>query len=204
MGFIVVMPDYIGFGSSANLPHPYLHAASTTQSILDLLRAVKELGTESQIVAKPTSDLFIFGYSQGGWASMELQKAIEANYSSEFKLIASSGGAGPYTIEYIDQYITSQTEYPMPFYLAYLLNAYKTIGVISNPLSDFFQAPYAAKIPGLFDGLHSGGAINAELTDTIANLLTPEFRTQYATNPKFSEIKSAFLANSITPWNSGV
>ena len=36
MGFIVVIPDYIGFGASAQLPHPYLHAESTTQSILDI------------------------------------------------------------------------------------------------------------------------------------------------------------------------
>jgi len=201
MGFIVVMPDYIGFGASSNLPHPYLHAASTVQSILDMLRAVKEYGASDQLGAKPTNDLFIFGYSQGGWATLELQKAIETNYSSEFNLIASSCGAGPYSIEYMNQYITSQTDYPMPFFLAYLLNAYTTLGLIPNPLSDFIQAPYAAKIPGLFDGLHSGGSINAELTTTIANLLTPEFRTGYATNTKFAGIRTAFQANSIAAWN---
>lgn len=201
LGFIVVMPDYIGFGASASLPHPYLHAASTTQSILDMLRAVKELGAQDQAVAKPTSDLYIFGYSQGGWATMQLQKAIETNYSSEFNLIASSCAAGPYSLEYMNQYITSQTEYPMPYFLAYLLNAYSTIGLITNQLSDFFQAPYAVKIPGLFNGINSGGTINSELTNKIANLLTPEYRTQYATLSKFAGLRSAIIANSITAWN---
>lgn len=200
MGFIVVMPDYIGFGASANLPHPYLHAESTTQSILDMLRAVKEFSAGDKILAKATSDLYIFGYSQGGWATMQLQKTIEKNYASEFNLIASSCAAGPYSIEYMNEFITSKTDYPMPYFLTYLLNAYTTIGLVTNPISDFIQAPYAAKIPGLFDGLHSGGAINSVLTTKMADLLTTEYRTGYATNTKFAGLKSAFVANSIEPW----
>jgi pimeloyl-ACP methyl ester carboxylesterase len=201
MGFIVVIPDYIGFGESSNLAHPYLQAESSTQSILDMLRAVSELSTEDKIVAKPTKDLFIFGYSQGGWATMQLQKAIETNYSSEFNLVASSCAAGPYSIGFMCDYITKSTDYPLPYFLAYLLNAYKSIGLINNPLSDFFQEPYASKIPRLYDGKHSGGTINSELTTKMANLLTPEFRTGYATDPKFSVLKSAFNANSVVAWN---
>jgi len=155
MGFIVVVPDYIGFGVSSNLTHPYLHAQSTTQSILDMLRALKEFTSEDNIIAKPTKDLFIFGYSQGGWATMLLQKEIETSYSTEFNLIASSCAAGPYSLIYMNNYITGQTNYPMPYFLAYLLNAYTSIGLITNPLSDFIQAPYAAIIPGLYDGLQS-------------------------------------------------
>lgn len=200
MGFIVVMPDYIGFGSSSKFPHPYLDAKSTTQSILDMLRAVNEFGTETKIVAKPTKDLYIFGYSQGGWATMQLQKSIEKDYSSEFNLVASSCGAGPYSLEYMNEYITSQTDYPMPYFLAYLLNAYTSIDLVPNPLSDFIQAPYAEKIPGLFDGEHSGGTINTELTTKMANLLTPEYRTGFATDPKFAGLRSAFLSNSLLAW----
>ncbi len=200
MGFIVVIPDYIGFGSSSQLIHPYLHAQSTTQSILDMLRAVNEFSSNEDIVAKPSKDLYIFGYSQGGWATMHLQKTIERDYSSEFNLIASSCAAGPYSIEYINNFIISKADYQMPYFLVYLLNTYVSLGLISNPLSDFVQPPYAAKIPGLFDGNHSGSAINSELTTKMANLVTPEYRTGFATDPKFALLKSAFTANSIEPW----
>jgi pimeloyl-ACP methyl ester carboxylesterase len=202
MGFIVTIPDYIGFGASSNLPHPYLDAKSSTQSILDLIRAAKELETDDKIVAKSTKDLFIFGYSLGGWATMQVQKTIEKNHTSEFNLIASSCGAGPYSLEYMNEYILGQTKYDMPYFLAYLLNSYHTIGSFSNPLSDFFQEPYATKIPGLFDGQNSGGTINSQLTTQISALLTPEYRTQYATNSKFNEQKSALTANSIVAWNT--
>lgn len=200
MGFIVVVPDYIGFGASSQLPHPYLHAASTTQSIIDMLRAVKEFGSLEKIVAKPTNDLYIFGYSQGGWATMHLQKAIEKNYTAEFNLKASSCAAGPYSIEYMNEFITAKNTYPMPYFLTYLLNAYITTGLITNQITDFIQAPYAAKIAGLYDGKHSGGTINSELTTTMSTLLTPEYRTGFATNAKFAGIRSAFIANTVEPW----
>ena len=200
MGFIVVIPDYIGFGASSKLTHPYLHAESTTKSILDMLRAVNQFGTEDDVLAKPTKDLFIFGYSQGGWATMQLQKSIEKDYSTEFNLIASSCAAGPYSIEYMNKFITEKEDYPMPYFLTYLLNSYTAIGLVNNPLSDFIQAPYAAKIPGLFDGKHSGGEINAQLTTQMSTLLTPEYRTGFATDTKFAGVRSAFVANSIEPW----
>jgi pimeloyl-ACP methyl ester carboxylesterase len=200
-GFIVVVPDYLGFGASAQIAHPYLHAESTTQSILDMLRAVNELGKDEKIVAKPTKDLYIFGYSQGGWATMQLQKAIEKNYSSEFNLIASSCAAGPYRLDEMNKFIVEKTEYPMPYFLTYLLNAYVSLGLVTNPISDFIQEPYAAKISSLYDGKNSGGAINSQLTTQMASLLTADYRTGYDTNAKFATLKSAFQANSVTVWN---
>jgi len=208
LGFIVVIPDYIGFGASKNIPHPYLDAKSSTQSILDMLRATKEYTSNDKILAKSNNDLFIFGYSQGGWATMLLQKSIEKDYSSEFNLIASSCGAGPYSIEYINNYIINQAEYPMPYFLAYLLNSYQTLGSFSNPLSDIIRQPYADLIqgksgaPGLFDGTKSGGTINSKLTAKMANFLTAEYRTGYATDAKFISVRSAFLSNSVIAWNA--
>ena len=202
LGFIVVIPDYIGFGASANLPHPYLDAKSTTQSILDLIRATNEYTSDDKVVAKATKDLFIFGYSQGGWATMQLQKSIEKDYSSEFNLIASSCGAGPYSIEYLNGYIVEQNNYPMPYFMAYLLNAYKTIGLITNPLSDVIQEPYAARIPGLFNGTNSGVTINSELTTQMSKFFTEEYRAGYTTSAKFAGLRSALLSNSVAAWKA--
>ena len=89
----------------------------------------------------------------------------------------------------------------MPYFFAYVLNSYSAIGTITNPLSDYFQAPYAAKIPGLFDGMHSGGAINAELNTQVSSLLTSDFRTGYSTNSKFAVFKSAIKSNTVEAWS---
>ncbi|MGE5446872.1 MAG: alpha/beta hydrolase family protein [Bacteroidales bacterium] len=197
MGYIVVVPDYIGFGESQQLPHPFLHASSTVKSILDMLRAVRELTTEENSAAKSTKDLFIFGYSLGGWATMLLQKEIETNFSGEFNLKASACAAGPYSLEYMNQYITGLTNYPNPYFLAYLLNAYTAIGIVDNPLSDFINQPYASLIPGLYDGKHSGASINASLTTRIDTLLTSDYRTRCISDPKFASFNQALIDNSV-------
>lgn len=202
MGFIVVMPDYIGFGASSSLAHPYLHAESTTNSVIDMLRAVKELGLSKKVVASPTKDLFIFGYSQGGWATMQVQKAIETKYQDEFNLVASSCAAGPYNLEFMNEYLLGRTEYPMPYFLAYMLNAYSNLGLFSNPVTDLFKEPYASKIAGLFNGKNSGGTINAALTTKMADLLNADYKTKYNTDTKYSSVISAFKANSIAPWKT--
>ncbi|MBK7490358.1 MAG: hypothetical protein IPI74_11285 [Bacteroidales bacterium] len=41
-GYVVIIPDYLGFGVSSAMVHPYLHKESTVQSVLDMLRAVAE------------------------------------------------------------------------------------------------------------------------------------------------------------------
>ncbi len=201
-GFIVVIPDYIGFGASSSLVHPYLHAESTTQCILDMIRATKEFANNDSIDAKATKNLFIFGYSQGGWATMELQKSIEKNYSDEFSLVKSSCGAGPYSLNYLNNFVLKQTEYPAPYFLAYILNAYTYYDFIPNPLSDFVQEPYASQIPALFDGTNSAGTIDAALPHVMANLLTSGYRTEFETNAKFVNLDAALTANSVTAWKT--
>lgn len=201
MGYMVVIPDYIGFGESQQLPHPYLHAESTTQSILSMLRAVNEYTEGENTAAKPTRDLFIFGYSQGGWATMLLQKEIETKHAAEFNLVASACAAGPYSLEYMNEYILGQAEYPTPYFLASLINAYTTMGLVANPLTDFIPEPYASLIPGLFDGKHSASSINAVLTTRLSDLLTPDYKNNCLTSAKFASFKGALSANSVKVTN---
>jgi len=203
MGFIVIVPDYIGFGESAQLPHPFLHAQSTIDCSLDMLRAVYESLDNDKSPVRPTRDLFLFGYSQGGWASLLLQKEIETHHAAEFNLVASASASGPYSLGYMNRHITEQTEYPEPYFLSYMLSSYTTIGIINNPLSDFFVEPYVSLIPGLFDGQHSGESINHALTSRMGDLLTGEYRNQCAENPKFSSFNKALDDNSVklSDWN---
>ncbi|MCF6358350.1 MAG: prolyl oligopeptidase family serine peptidase, partial [Draconibacterium sp.] len=124
-GFVVTIPDYLGFGTSENMFHPYLDGESTVQSILDMQRAVKEMVANylrDEIGLELNNDYYITGYSQGGWSTMQLQKAIEEKYSDVFNLRASVCSAGPYDLNYINEYVLAQEEYPMPYFLGYIFN----------------------------------------------------------------------------------
>lgn len=204
MGFVVIIPDYPGFGSSEEFAHPYLLKDPTVGSVADMLSAVREFDDDVALIQGLSDDLFLFGYSQGGWATLALHHELESNPAAGFSLVASAAGAGPADLKEMLTGFIDDADYPMPSYLAYIAHAYRTYNRFTNPYSDIFSDSYAAKIPSLFNGLLSTGAINSELTTDIAALLKPEFRSGFATSPAYAGIRQALEDNSITPWNTMV
>ncbi len=202
-GFVVSVPDYLGFGASSNMFHPYLDKESTIQSVTDMLRAVDEL-TVNHLGFKINKDLYITGYSQGGWATMQLQKAIEDNSDSEFNLKASSCGAGPYDLRYVNDYILGLTNYPMPYFVGYIFNSYLNLGDITNSAGDIFKSPYDQRIMTLYNGTKSGDEINAQLTTATADLFTADYISTANTNVKFSSVISSLGKNSIAAWKTNI
>lgn len=203
-GYVVIIPDYLGFGESKQMVHPYLHKVSTVQSIIDMLYAVAEFDTDVAKDITVTSDSYLIGYSQGGWATLALTEVLENEFSADFTVKAASCGAGPFDLSYINSYVLGQTQYPMPVYLAYIANAYSHYDLYTNDLGGIFNEPYAARIPGLFDGLHSSDQINAQLSTSISTLFTADYISGYSTSPAYQGVRNAMTANSIQGWNSKV
>jgi predicted esterase len=202
-GFVISMPDYLGFGSSDNMFHPYLHKESTVQTVLDMLRAVEELATVREFSLN--NELYLTGYSQGGWATMQVQKAIEEDFSGEFNLKASAPCAGPYDLKSINEYILSQETFPMPYYFGYLYNSLINLDEEAvPPIAEVFNAPYDSLVPTLFDGSKSGEEINAELTTDVAELFTENYRLNFKTDTLLYSLKGILEANSIEAWNTSI
>ncbi|HYX32958.1 MAG TPA: hypothetical protein VE954_07570 [Oligoflexus sp.] len=95
-GFVTSVMDYLGYGTSANEFHPYLIASSYVPAGVDLLRATRSLTADQGITL---GKLFLKGYSEGGYATMALQRALELDHSTEFTVTASAPSAGPYDLE---------------------------------------------------------------------------------------------------------
>jgi pimeloyl-ACP methyl ester carboxylesterase len=202
MGFAVVIPDYPGFGTSSQIPHPYLIAEPTVTSIVDLLYAVKEIAKSDIPGITLKNEYYLIGYSQGGWATMALHKALETNYSGDFTLGGSVCGAGPYDINFLFQSMIGAPTYPMPVYLGYIVNAYKAYNQFTNPVTDILNEPYASRLNSLFTGLLTSDQINAQLTTSIPGLITSDFITGFATSSKYSSVRAALINNSIAPWHT--
>lgn len=202
-GYIVVVADYPGFGESKDIPHPYLVAEPTVRSLVDLLYAVKEMDAElPDITIK--NEYFLIGYSQGGWSTLELHKALELDYSSDFNLKGTCCGAGPYDISVLLRDMMSAQTYPEPVYIGYIMNAYKAYDQFSNPVSDILKEPYASRISSLYNGTLNFGQINAQLTTSIPGLMNPSFLTGFATDQKYAPVREAVARNSISGWNTSV
>jgi len=202
MGYIVVIADYPGFGESTEVQHPYLITEPTVRSLVDLLYATKEMVGPEFPGVTVKNEIYLLGYSQGGWATLALHKALELNYSSDFNLKGSTCGAGPYNIVKLLEGMVNKTTYPMPVYLAYIVSAYKSYDQFSNPVSDIFKEPYASRVPTLFNGSLTSGQINDQLTTSIPDLLNPDFLSGFETAPKYSSVLNALNSNSITAWHT--
>lgn len=203
-GYVVIIPDYLGFGASEQMAHPYLHKESTVRTLVDMLYAVNEFDKDVAKDITVTNESYLIGYSQGGWATLALLEALENEYSADFTVKAASCGAGPFDLAWVNSYVLGQTQYPMPVYLAYIANAYSHYDLYTNELTDLFNAPYAGRIPGLFDGLHSFDQINAQLSVNTAELFKADYISGYATSAAYQSVRNAMTANSIQGWDSNV
>jgi pimeloyl-ACP methyl ester carboxylesterase len=198
-GFVISLPDYLGFGESENMIHPYLHKASTVQSVLDMIRAVKELAQIKEF--QLTNDLYLAGYSMGGWATLGVQREIENNHSDEFNLKASVPAAGPFDLKFTNQQILENDSYPMPYFIGFMINTYVKMEETTTPVNEVLNHPYDSLVTVLFDGKRSGEDINALLTTSIADLFTENYRLNYDTGETFASFRTVLEANSIEPWN---
>jgi len=149
IGYIVAMPDYIGYGTTADLEHPYEVGSSLGSSALDMLRAAKEYLDHEAI--QLSEKLFIGGYSEGGYASMALLQQIEQNTS--LKVTHAALGAGAYNKTAFSKAIASK-DMPLNFMTTYLwvLHTYNTLySELSKPWSYYVNAPYASQLEAITD-----------------------------------------------------
>ena len=204
MGYVVVIPDYPGFGESSHIAHPYLIAEPTVRAITDMLFAVKEFGNGviQDILIK--DEYYLIGYSQGGWATLALHKAIELDYPDDFNLKGSVCGAGPYNLTLLFQEMTNVATYPMPVYIGYIVNAYSVYHQFTNPVSDILKEPYASKLSTLYTGILSSDQINSQLVTSIPDLFTSDFLAGFESGLQYSSIRSALVANSVAAWKTEV
>jgi pimeloyl-ACP methyl ester carboxylesterase len=202
LGYVVVFADYPGFGESAQIPHPYLIKEPTVRSLVDLLYTAKEMVSQEFPGISLNNDYYLLGYSQGGWATLALHKALEQDYSSDFNLKGSSCGAGPYNIEQLFESMIDKPTYPMPVYLAYIVNAYSAYNQFTNPVGDILNEPYASRLSTLFTGSLTSAQINGQLTTSISGLIRPDFLSGFKTSEKFSSVITALNNNSIEAWHT--
>ena len=197
-GFIGVIPDFIGFGESKEIFHPYYVEEATAAAVIDNLKAARDLAKQKGI--KFNNKLFLAGYSQGGYATMAAHKSLETNGMQGFNLIASFPASGGYDVKGVQGYFFGQQVYDQPHYLAYVAMSYQSYYDWTEPLSNFFREPYASRIPGLFNGTNGASNINAQLTSNVSELVQPDLLQHIDTDAKYNYLVEAFNENSLLDW----
>jgi len=196
MGYFSCVPDYPGLGVSDGI-HPYVHAKSNATSVIDFIRAAKTHASNNSVTLN--NQLFLTGYSEGGYVTLATQREVEENHNDEFQITAVAPMSGPYDLIKTATELFKQTSYDWPAYLGYIMTAYDDI-YGWNRLNSFFVEPYGSMMLSLFDGSNSFNAINNQLPKTISELLNQSFIDSF-TNGTDTQVITAFEENSLLNWS---
>jgi Alpha/beta hydrolase family len=214
-GFIVVAPNYLGYDQSSLDYHPYLNAEVQAGDVIDALRAAKTHLAEAS-ATKPSPQLFITGYSQGGHVAMAAHKVIERDLGSEFTVTASGPMSGPYNLAGFGDAVVSpqgQVNAGATLFLPLLITSFqRSYGDIYAAASEIYRSPYDTTAPTVFptdtpvnqllatNRLPANPAEGANQTFTnlfgANGLLTDSFRAGYAA----SRYRAALQRNSLIDW----
>ncbi|GEM_PF-803045 len=196
-GYIVIMSDYIGYGITEQLIHPYLHLKTEISSQIDLLRAaipyIRSLGLEFD------DRLILLGYSQGGGLTLALQREIEEKYKREFYIKSVYAGAGPYNIAATYDIYSSQDTTAIPCAVPMLLagmNAAESLKMDLNMLfTPFLLDRYSYYIGSKDKTMYE---VADEFGFRLSRLLEPVALDKNATPT--DRFYSALLKNTIQPF----
>ena len=197
-GYITLIPDFIGYGISQQIPHPYYDQQSSGLTVVDMIKAAKYYLQQQKVTT--SSSLFIIGYSEGGYVTMAAQKEIETNASHGLTLTAAAEGAGGYDLNGMLTGIATASTYSAPSFLSLLLRSYDSTYNWKRPYSDFYREPYATKLSALLDGTKDRSAIDAALTTSTAALFNPSFYANFSDPAKETVMKQQLTANSFLTW----
>ena len=171
-GFNTALPDYLGYGSTVNMDHPYEHRQSLATATRDMLRASYEYFKVAN-KREPSSKLFLSGYSEGGFATMATAKLLQEEHPNEFNITAVTLGAGAYNKTATAEYVISsdeKQEYINTF--VWVLDVYNNIYPgLQRPYSHYFNEPWATLIAqnGVFTPIEQNPSLlfKAEFIDAV-------------------------------------
>jgi hypothetical protein len=176
----VLIPDYIGYGESKSVTHPYMHGESLGQTGLNFIRAYREYVSAPDVALPFNNNILITGYSEGGYAAVAVHKTIDAHSSEGLKVRKTVAGAGAYDLEAFSKEVLNN---PNPLgtrmlssYL-WVLGMYKTDFRYSKSYADIFSEADNASLQSIGYDLayYKNETAGLNLHDRPSELFKPGF-----------------------------
>jgi acetyl esterase/lipase len=203
-GFIVVAPNYTGYGGSSLGYHPYLDRAAQSADMIDALRAART--SFGAMGTRDSGKLMVTGYSQGGYVALATQRAMQESGGGEFAPIAVSGMSGPYAVSrFGDDLFGGAPRDGATVVVPLLINAGQHAGAaLYGSTSDIYEAPYAAGIADLVPGSLGAGDLVSQGRLPATALFAADSQPQAAGFSSYfgannlirSDYRAAYLADA--------
>ena len=194
-GYLVLMPDYFGIGHGEKF-HLYQQYKPLGQTTVDFLFAAKELNDSLKV--RINEQLFLTGYSEGGYAALGANKLIQEKYSKHFNVTATSANAGAYDMAEVQSQAMFKP-YPRPQFLPYLLLGLNEVYNMVPDINDIYREPYDKVVRKYFDGNHSHDGLEKLLPKVPKDMLKDSFVNRYLNDKSFIMHK-ALEENTLCYW----
>ena len=174
---LTIMPDYIGYGITKDIPHPYLNHDVCAINSIDALSAGYELFNDKSKNGMHNSwKLYIAGASQGAGNAIAIHKFLDTNLelAAKWNFASTNCSSGPYSpVVTIDKYFTDgKVVYPVVFPLV-IRTMFDSYPEIMEGFTEemFYSQNYLAiksEIDGLIEGKrHNTSEINQVFIDKV-------------------------------------
>jgi pimeloyl-ACP methyl ester carboxylesterase len=201
-GYIVVMPDYPGFGDS-RAPHPYVHL-SLGESTYAMIQKAKSTLKYMLASARHNGRIYLIGYSEGGFATMAAAKTLQGK---SVAVTAAVPCAGSYDLAgtMVDEVLSGE-EALVPYHIPYTVHGYASVYRSVEPAAWEYSALLKPPLPSILDTLFSGNRSGAEVSaampsNVLRNLITDSLAGQLKTET--GAVYGRLLENTAfrTGWN---
>ena len=193
--FIIVAPDYYGFGITEKEPQAYCISRANGRASLDAYFAAKRLIEDLNV--KKRGDFVIAGYSEGGQTTIGVLREISERHP-EVQVKRAFAGDGPYDINSMYDAITEGTS-EMPSTVCNVLYAYNHYFRLGYDIHDYLKDPVAKNFNEWFlSKKYKRMALDEELIQTKT---TSDFCTDAVldnTSPLSLKFKAAFSEDALT------
>ena len=191
VGYAAIQPDYLGLGNST-YPYYPVYQKSNGKVLLDMVEGVQAFSCENDI--ELNDNLFIMGYSNGGYNSIAMHDELSKNPRS-FDIDASVVIAGYFDLER-DESLVIPERFERPswaIYHPFVMNKTYNLNIIDK----IIREPYLSKLDDLFDGEKDALVIDNSLTTYTNQLFTSEYLNEFSSLTIFNSYKNAIKENSL-------
>ena len=173
--YAMVMPDYYGFGASADRPQAFLDPETTARGNIDAYLAARQL-LEDRKLTLP-SRLYSFGYSQGGFNSMANLKYVSEHPELPIHFEKVMCGGSPFDVELTWNAYTNGTFRNAISFVPLSLVSINEAQQLGIPYGDLFKGELLANWKDwILSKAYTVAEINGRLgTDNLADILNADF-----------------------------
>lgn len=193
--FLVVCPDYCGYGFSSHKQHPYLIHDVTAKNCIDAAMAALDYiqNVKKYQASGDNFTTYIVGYSQGGATALACAKFLESegcpdNVKHRLNLKETCCGDGPYsTVATVNKYIEwgkekraggkdQDLEYPcvLPLIVAAAKEAYGNGCMRTVNVEDYFSEEF--KATGIIEMIKNKDMTTVDLNSEIRSKMKGRLR----------------------------